>query len=514
MKQKLFIFLSLILLLGLLVGLNALSYKQKEKVPDSEDNPNRSTYNVGATGTRAFYDLLAETGREVTRWEESFPNTARLDVNQFSTFVIIGKTRREFEQKELDNILDWVAVGGKLVLIDRYPNEQLLSTTSDWSISQTSSETPTLMTDPSNQMQMIANISAIKPVQPTLFTQKVNAVQPSQFAPSININKENKVDEEEDIKEEISDEELELDSPTVFVEPSEANTNTNVSISETGIGTGNKEIDEIFETPESTPIEQVEIKTPTIKGDKSVVANADSIDSNEVFLKAPVIHLANDDTNLLVDFQYGLGEIVFLSDPYIVANGGIKLVDNAQLATNVVTSRRGIIAFDEYHQGFGKNDNRLFEYFEGTPVMAIFLQLFLIIGLLMYSQSRRFARALPNDESDRLSKLEYVSAMAQLQGRTKAFDLAIENIYTDFRRRVSILVGIDNHTAKREDIAEKIAERTDYNAKEIADLMFQCEDIMHGEPAKKKETVKLISRLREVEESLGLRRGKNRRRSK
>jgi hypothetical protein len=59
----------------------------------------------------------------------------------------------------------------------------------------------------------------------------------------------------------------------------------------------------------------------------------------------------------------------------------------------------------------------------------------LLIGLIFFSQSRRFARPLPPDEPNRLSKLEYVAAMAQLQQTTKGYDLAIENIYTDFRRR-------------------------------------------------------------------------------
>jgi hypothetical protein len=45
----------------------------------------------------------------------------------------------------------------------------------------------------------------------------------------------------------------------------------------------------------------------------------------------------------------------------------------------------------------------------------------------------RFARALPANEPNRLFKLEYVSAMAELQRRTKVYDLAIENIYNEFR---------------------------------------------------------------------------------
>ena len=96
--------------------------------------------------------------------------------------------------------------------------------------------------------------------------------------------------------------------------------------------------------------------------------------------------------------------------------------------------------------------------------------------------------------------------MAQLQKSTKAFDLAIENIYSDFRRRVCRLVGIDNYSASRKDIAEKIAERTKQESDEIEDLMFRCEDITHGEPTNKKQVVDLISRLRRIEDALGLRR--------
>ena len=71
MKQKFLIVTALVFLIIVLIGLNAASYVQKDKMPDSESRPNRSTYNTGATGTRALYDLLAETGRRPVRWQES-----------------------------------------------------------------------------------------------------------------------------------------------------------------------------------------------------------------------------------------------------------------------------------------------------------------------------------------------------------------------------------------------------------------------------------------------------------
>jgi hypothetical protein len=119
---------------------------------------------------------------------------------------------------------------------------------------------------------------------------------------------------------------------------------------------------------------------------------------------------------------------------------------------------------------------------------------------------------LPEDEPNRLSKLEYVAAMAELQQRTKAFDLAIENIYTDFRRRVARSFGVDNFTTKRDELARMIAERLPAeDFREIDELLRRCENIAQGEQTNKKEVLRLAGQLRELEEKLGLQRRKKRR---
>lgn len=229
---------------------------------------------------------------------------------------------------------------------------------------------------------------------------------------------------------------------------------------------------------------------------------------------APVVHLSNDKKNLLADFPYGGGKIVFLTDPYIVSNAGIGLVDNAQIGINIVSADGGTIAFDEYHQGYGSASNQLLAYFAGTPVVPIFLQCVALIGIMLFSQSRRFARPVPEIEPNRLSKLEYVSAMAELQQRIKGYDLAIENIYNDFRRRVARLVGVDNFTAQNTQIAQLIAERLESeNAGEIEAVMEKCKAIAQGEPTNKKEVLQLTKRLRELEEKLGLQRRKPQRKT-
>src|SRR5262249_34581418 len=128
---------------------------------------------------------------------------------------------------------------------------------------------------------------------------------------------------------------------------------------------------------------------------------------------APAVHIAQRRGAPLIDYPHGSGRIVVLSDPYIVANGGIQLADNLQLAVNTIASGSGLIAFDEYHQGRGISQNEFAAYFAGTPVLAICGQLVLIVLAVVWTRSRRFARPLPLPQVDRRSSLEYVGSMAE-----------------------------------------------------------------------------------------------------
>lgn len=484
MRQKLLIFVAFIFLIALLIGLNAASYVQKDKEPDKEITPNRSSYNTGSTGTRAFYDLLAETGNKVTRWQDA-PIELLNGKNKPNTFVIIGKTRLEIDEAETEQILRWVSSGGKLVIIDREPLKDLLSTNANWSITAVPVDDYLVGlsgVDPSEQIQMTAATAAIKPSQISIFTRNVNAVQPSRFASSVELKffgNDSKTTINGVSAPKVVRQDNNYDAPP----PPVAKPKNSPIVVATP--TSN------FPTPKPTPPK---------------VAQAPAQNDKTYEFTAPYVHLSDDKKIILVDFEYGAGQIVFLTDPYLVSNAGISLVDNAQLAMNIVASREGVIAFDEYHQGYGANQSRLLAYFSGTPVVPIVFQILLLIGVVLFSQSRRFARPLPADEPNRLSKLEYISAMAELQQRTKAFDLAIENIFSQFRRSVTRLFGMDNYTTSRKELAKTIAERLNSNELEIYNLMRKCEEIIQGEPTNKREVLELSSKLRDLEDKLGIKR--------
>jgi len=421
-----------VLAVVILIAINSVAYVQEEDKQDSELAPNRSSYNAGATGTRAFYDFLNESGYKVTRWREPPEKLLGAGGEKVGTFVIIGRPTVSIEEQEAKSLLLWVERGGRLVIIDRRPDEFLLPRSGDWTITTEFIDYPGFGIDPANQQQMTEGMKATRPAQPTPLTREVESVMPSRFYSAIKFFRTTK-------------------------DESKASTNS-----------------------------------------KSEAAS-DSITS-----PAPVVHLTVGEKTLLLDYFHGNGRIVVLSDPFTVANDGISLHDNLQLALNLVTTKEGLIAFDEFHQGRGTTHNAFVSYFSGTPVLAIGGQIVLLIMLILWTRGRRFARPLPLPRVDRRSTLEFVASMAELQERAQAFDLAIENIYGRTRRVLTRYAGVDYNTSRAE-IAARVASRSSLEAHRLETLMRQAEEAINGAPISERQSVQLVKRLREVESALGLR---------
>ena len=457
MRQRLVIIVTFVAVVVVLVALNAASYVRVEHEADSEYSPDRSTFNSGATGTQALYDFLYESGHQVMRWREGTSALMSADPKP-STLVVIGPTKVAYTNREARELMQWVESGGRLVVVDRNPDSRLLAPASEWMISADPLNYPWRDLDPNNFEQMTSGVTPLKPAQPTTLTRNVDSVMPSRFMSAITFaphTPETKPTPEED--EGLAGDDGESDYPS------------------TGAG---------------PPAEESGAGTPT--GQK----NQRSI--------APVVHFGEKRGALLVDYPHGNGHIVLLSDPYIIANNGINRADNLLLALNAVTGGGGAIAFDEFHQGRPTTHNALFQYFSGTPVLAICAQLALIGVAIVWSQGRRFARPLPLPHVDRRSKLEFVASMAELQQRARAHDLALENIYARVRRVLVRYAGVNNSTPRAE-IARRVAMRSGLNREALETLMRNCEETINGSPTHAKEVLRMVQRLRDIESKLGLR---------
>jgi hypothetical protein len=433
MRQKFLTILTIILVVGLLIALNLATYVTEEPEHDMEAIPNRSTYHSGPTGTRAFYEFLSGSGYRVMRWRDSVERLLGASGSQVKTFVVVGRTKLDFESSEAQALLFWVSQGGQLILIDRMPHPETFLKSGNWQLEPFFAEYSAFNIDPTDAKAMTENVDPLQPVQPTILTRGISDVRPSRLA-------------------------------------------THLKVTATAKAAELSEDDE----------EAMTIST-----------------GDEVPSPAPVVHLGDPDRALLVDYHHGRGRIVVLTDPFIVANNGIRLGDNLSLAVNLVSASGGLIAFDEHHQGHGVTENALLAYFKGTPVIAICAQLTLLVLLLLWTRGRRFGRPLPLPAVDRRSKLEFVASMAELQERSKAYDLAIENIYSRTRRVLARFAGVD-YNSSRSEIASRVANRSSLDSHQLETLMRQCEETINGAHVTWRQSLDLVRRLRDVERTLGL----------
>jgi hypothetical protein len=85
----------------------------------------------------------------------------------------------------------------------------------------------------------------------------------------------------------------------------------------------------------------------------------------------------------------------------------------------------------------------------------------------------------------------------------EASDLAMENIYSEFRKRLCRFSGVP---AKIENarLAALAARRSRIDERGLSELLSRCEAIAQGEHASEPELLRLVRRVREIEAQLGL----------
>jgi hypothetical protein len=222
--------------------------------------------------------------------------------------------------------------------------------------------------------------------------------------------------------------------------------------------------------------------------------------------RAATYHIGDDQAAVLADAQVGKGRMVLLTDPYVIANNGISQADNVMVALNMLAERpAGKIVFDEYHHGYGASSTGggLMSYFRGTPVPWMMFQAGLIAVLVVYSYGRRFGRPVPLRSERRTTNLEFVSSMANITRLAQASDLAMQNIYSEFRKRLCRFSGVPARI-ENDKLAAIAARRAALDERELSGLLARCEEISRGGQVSEPELLKLVARTREIESQLGL----------
>jgi hypothetical protein len=458
MRQYLSLILTFGLVLLVLIGLSAAGSLEFDRQDENELEPVRSSYNPGPTGTRALYQLLEETGYPVARWRERFDGLKRKADG--ALLIVVGPFAgaEELEETEVKALQEWLNAGGRALFISREPGEQF----GEYGISAHMQENLPAADAPSEQIVNAKSDELI--AQPTELTRGLHGLALSEFAARLKF--------------------FTLPKPEAPPPPEPSNASPSPSPEEQSETTDSSEVDE----------EEQQIAKKRLDEMSALHFSGK--------LRAPVIHLGDKDGAMLADFNYGAGRVVFLSDPFVVANHGLARGANLQLTLNLINALRNAgkpIFFDEYHHGYRSEENALVRYFRGTSFWWVLGQLLLLGLLLLYSYGKRFARPLPLPQVNRHSPLEFVGSMANLQQTAQARDLAIENIYPRFKTRLCRRLGLPIKAAPTE-IAEALRERPQFAAvaNEVELALRESEYVLQGDRISDQRLVELVATMRRV----------------
>jgi hypothetical protein len=456
MRRYFGITITVIIVIVALIALSAAGSIEFDRPRENEILPIRSSYNSGPTGTRAFYQLLEESGLQVARWRDNY--SALKDEAKDAALIVVGpfSMGQMLSNKESAALQGWIAGGGKALIISRTPVEQFGDPV-------VHSKSPQNLPDWNAPAEQIVNEKSDELiVQPTELTRNVRGLALSGFASRMKFYPPDPS-------------EIKSEDPVPWFEPPP--------------------------TPKPEPATESAPKTQRRgAGDNPAGGEGDEEDSPTI-LYAPVIHLGDKDGAVLADFAYGKGRVIFLSDPFVVANNGIARGANLTLAMNILRSLRATerpIFFDEFHHGYHSESNPLVNYFRGTPVPWLLLQGLALCLLIVYTYGRRFARPMPLPQLDRHSPLEFVGSMANLQQVAQARDLAMENIYPRFKAHLCRRLGLSSRATKDEIVGSASRRRLPISELELRQTLNDAELTLAGEKIDDARLVNLVSRMRRI----------------
>ncbi len=468
MKRYFGLIATIAVVLAVLIGLNAAGTITLDRPPETELRPIRSTYNPGPTGTRALYQLLEEAGYAVARWRESYKDLNLAGSNaKGASLIVVGPflSDERLEEEEATALQKWVAQGGKLLIVSRHPRTQFADEDIHAEVPPPPANKSVGKNNDREPATPVEEKSDLLISQPTALTRDIRGFVISQYASRLSFHP---------LTTAAVKDKAEADEPGEDTTPPK---------------------------PTATPAPQ-KPPPPSVPGGGTVASEPQGE------LAAPVVHLGDNKGAVLAEFEYGEGRVIFLSDPFVLANNGIARGANLQLALNLVQALGGKqqpIFFDEYHHGYHSQGNALMNYFRGTPVPWLFAQLLFVAVFIAYSYGRRFARALPMPVPDRHSPLEFVGSMASLQQAAQARDLALENIYPRWRNRLCRTLGLPPSAAPQTIIA-RLRRRlpTQESEGELLRIFSESESALKGSKLDDQRLIELVAAMRHIAAQLKL----------
>lgn len=162
----------------------------------------------------------------------------------------------------------------------------------------------------------------------------------------------------------------------------------------------------------------------------------------------PLVPLFGDTDGAVVACgNWGEGKVIMIYDGWPLSNQGIGARDNFAMILNALKDREmrkgHKIIFDEFHHGYGKQKG--IASLIGPSAKLGLAQLALAFLILVFSSAHRFGRPIPLMEGTR-QRGEYLSSMAALLHKARAFDLVREELGKKFIKDLADILKVSPNT--------------------------------------------------------------------
>ena len=216
----------------------------------------------------------------------------------------------------------------------------------------------------------------------------------------------------------------------------------------------------------------------------------------------------DDQGIFLAEIAMGQGQIITLTQPNLLTNRYIGSGDNVVLFLNIVrTYGEENVWFNEFAHGFTWTEDVRDVLI--WPLRFVLIQLALGLLLLYYYWGKRFGRPIPLQEDVAQDTNEYINSLANIYRQGRAKHLTFENIQHTFITDLTKYLGVRS-SISTDELIRIFSERPWIDAKELQELLKQCELLRTKPIIQEAELFTLVRDLDRWQEKYLLRRPERR----
>jgi hypothetical protein len=193
----------------------------------------------------------------------------------------------------------------------------------------------------------------------------------------------------------------------------------------------------------------------------------------------------------VVQYQVGLGEVIWWAASTPLSNGAIRDKNNLALFLNSIGGTSTHVLWDEYFHGARRS---LSDYFWATPLPWAGLQIAIGFAALLFTFSRRSGPVQAPAAESRLSPLEFVETLGDLYRSARASPASVSVAYRRFRFALSRKLAVPADM-KLPELSHLAASRFGWPEDTLLDTLARSERAMRNINLDEREALDLVRQL-------------------